>query len=219
MSNTTVWSRVSLIQNIFNVNISNENQIITFIVLGVRWRYRSLSLSIVIIMCSMQCHLGMQLLLCQVQEEKCSSGKRWEGRGKRNISRTHLNGRAAWGMPRSARQDSRGMVHRIFPRCIRRRWVFTCATTTTTTDRTHTTTTIIINLHQHHNSKRGNDGLLYHSVSRWSFLFRRDAWYFTLSTDQETFTREFASLQDNIDVHSRRSSRRDYSSVWAPRLL
>lgn len=34
---------------------------------------------------------------------------------------------------------------------------------------------IIINQHQHHNSKRGNDGFLSHSVSRWRFLFRREA--------------------------------------------
>lgn len=205
MLNTTVWSWVSLIQNIFNVNISNENQIITFIVLGVWWKYMPLSLPILIIICSMQCHLGMQLLLCQVQEEKCSHGKRWEGRGKRNTSRTHLNGRAAWGMPRSARQDSGGMVHRIFPRCIRRRWE--CSRVPPLLPPPTEPTTIIINQHQHHNSKRGNDGLLSHSVSRWRFLFRRDAWYFILSTDQETFTREFASLQDNINLHSRRSSR------------
>lgn len=159
--------------------------------LSVRWKYGPLNLSIVIIICSMQCR--MQLLRCRVQGEKCSRGKCWEGRGKRNISRTHLNGRAAWGMPRSARQDSKGMVHRIFPRCIR---VVECSRVSPLpppTEPTTTTIIIIINQHQHHNSKRGNDGFLSHSVSRWRFLFRRDAWYFIPSTGQETVTREFAS--------------------------
>lgn len=46
----------------------------------------------------------------RVREEKCSHGGegRWEGCGKRNIFRTHLNGRAAWGMLRSVRRDSGG---------------------------------------------------------------------------------------------------------------
>lgn len=85
--------------------------------------------------------------------------------------RTHLNGRAAWGMLRNARRGQRGMVvHRIFPRCI----VVECSRVPPLPPPTEPTITIIaINQHQHHNSRRRNDCFLSHSVSRWRSLSRR----------------------------------------------
>lgn len=137
----------------------------------------------------------------RVREEKCSHGGRWEECGKRNIFRTHLNGRAAWGMLRTARRDRGGWWFTAFFHAVY--VVVECSRVPLLllSPPTEPTTTIIIaiNQHQHHNSRRGNNCLLSHSVSRWRSLSRRDDSSRLWPADRETFTREISS-QNDIDV-------------------
>lgn len=118
-------------------------------------------------------HLGMQLLPRPGYEKKNAlTGGRWEGCGKRNISRTHLNGRAAWGMLRSARRDSGGWWFTAFFHAVY--VVVECSRVSPLPPPTEP--------HYYYycyqpapapqDRRRGNDCLLSHSVSRWRSLSR-----------------------------------------------